>query len=167
MFYLFAIFIAVPFIELILLLSLADRIGAPSTLAVIVFTGILGASLARWQGWKTYQRIHTELTNQRMPTESMADAGMILVAGALLLTPGILTDVFGFSLLIPICRRFYRTIIIKSFRGKFRVQTTVYGGTARHRDAADTNVVDGHVVDGHVVSPDQTRSAATQTGKLR
>ena len=142
--YLLVLFIAIPFIELTLLLSLAEHVGAPATLGLIVLTGILGASLARWQGWKTYERINTELQNQRMPGEALADAGMILVAGALLLTPGILTDVFGFSLLVPICRSFYRRLIMKSFRGKFKVHTSGFG--TQTQAPSDPNVVDGHVV---------------------
>ncbi len=145
MFYLLVFFIAIPFIELMLLLYLADHIGPVWTLGIIVFTGILGASLARWQGWRTYMRIQDELQNQRMPTDSLADAGMILVAGALLLTPGILTDLFGFSLLAPICRRFYRGLAMNWIRKNLKIQTTFhYGGSGD--ESPDENVVDGHVV---------------------
>ena len=117
------LFVCIPFIELAILLKLASVTSVWTTLLLVVTTGVIGASLARRQGWNTYIRIQQELAAGRMPTESLLDAAMIFVAGAVLLTPGILTDIFGFSLLVPVCRRIYRQSAGRWIRAHFRVQT--------------------------------------------
>ena len=94
-------FVCLPLAELALLMAMAEQISWQATFALVIFTGVLGAALARWQGFKTLQKIQSEMAEKRMPKDSLMDAGMILVAGALLLTPGIMTDAFGFSLLFP------------------------------------------------------------------
>lgn len=163
--YLIVLFIAIPFIELMLLFYLEDHVGAMWTLGIIVFTGVLGAALARWQGWRTFVRIQDELRNQRMPSDSLADAGMIFVAGALLLTPGILTDLFGFSLLVPVFRRFYRGAIVKWARKKIHIQTTIHrAGSRRH--ARQDEPDDHNIVDGHVVRPGTGKPSATNPSTL-
>ena len=147
------LFIAVPVTELVILVQLAHQVSWPVTLALVFATGILGASLARWQGWRTIQSIQAELRDGRMPTRSLLDAGMILVAGALLLTPGILTDLFGFSLLVPACRRFYQRAVTAWVRRNFRVEVFSSGfpsgspfDTGAERDLANDDVIDARVV---------------------
>jgi len=116
------LFVGIPLFELAILLYLASVTSVWTTLLLVVVTGVIGASLARRQGWTTYVRIQQELAEGRMPTESLLDAAMIFVAGAVLLTPGILTDIFGFSLLVPVCRRWYRDSVSRWIRSRFRVQ---------------------------------------------
>jgi len=120
---LFALFVLVPLLELVLLLYLAYATHPLWTLGVILVTGMIGAPLAKSQGWRTMRRIQQELAENRMPAESLVDAVMIFVAGALLLTPGLLTDLFGFSLLTPVCRRWYRRCLSRWFAGRFRVMS--------------------------------------------
>ena len=81
-----------------------------------------------------------------MPTDSLIDAVMIFVAGALLLTPGILTDIFGLSLLVPICRRFYRSRAKKWFRDRFQV--TSFAGTS-DPGFGESKVIDSYVVESN------------------
>ncbi len=95
----------VPLTELMLLLRLADAFSWQSTLALVVLTGVLGAWLARRQGIRTFARIQSELERGTLPADALIDAALILVAGLVLVTPGILTDLFGFALLIPPIRR--------------------------------------------------------------
>ena len=118
------LFVCVPFLELAILLQLAHMTSVWTTLLLVVVTGVIGASLARRQGWNTYVRIQQEVAAGRMPTESLLDAVMIFVAGAVLLTPGILTDIFGFSLLVPVCRRVYRRSASRWILSRFRVYTS-------------------------------------------
>ncbi len=118
------LFVIVPFVELTLLFAMAERVGALWTLGLIVATGIVGGTLARWQGVQTAWRLREQMSQGQFPSRALADAGMILVAGALLLTPGILTDLFGFSLLIPACRSFYGNRIQAWFKKNVRVTTT-------------------------------------------
>ena len=94
------LFIVVPIVELYLLVQLGLRIGLPPTLGLIVLTGFLGASLARQQGLSTLRKIQQEVSNGRPPTQELVEGVMILIGGIVRLTPGILTDLFGFALLL-------------------------------------------------------------------
>ncbi len=117
------LFITIPFIELVLLLMLSERMGWAPTLGLVVFTGVVGANLARHQGLRTIQKLQQEVSGGQMPATALMDAAMILVAGALLLTPGVLTDLFGFSLLIPFCRHAYRRGLAGYIQRNFKVTT--------------------------------------------
>ena len=99
------LFILVPLVELFLLIEIGRIIGTLSTLTVIVCTGILGAFLARRQGIGVLYQIRTEIANGRLPASQLADGIIILLAGAVLITPGVLTDAFGFLCLIPASRK--------------------------------------------------------------
>lgn len=99
------LFIIVPAVELILLIQIGQWVGILPTLSLIVFTGALGAFLARRQGMQVLTRLRTETQAGRLPTEALFDGAMILIAGGLLMTPGILTDIIGFLCLIPAIRR--------------------------------------------------------------
>ena len=95
------LFIIVPAVELGLLIQVGIYLGTWPTLALIVFTGIVGAYLARRQGLSVLTCAQEQMDRGEHPAGSLADGVMILVAGALLMAPGILTDAFGFSLLVP------------------------------------------------------------------
>src|SRR3972149_4678710 len=101
LFYLFLLFTLVPLVELALLIWIGGQTSIGFTIALVLTTGIVGAALARWQGWRTRARIQDELHAGRMPADALVDGLLILVAGLLLVTPGVLTDAVGFSLLIP------------------------------------------------------------------
>ncbi len=102
---LITLFVLVPAIELVLLIEIGSRIGTLSTLALIVVTGVVGAQLAGRQGLDVLRRIQRETSEGRLPAVSLIDGAFILVAGALLVTPGILTDVVGLLCLVPAFRR--------------------------------------------------------------
>lgn len=110
---LFLLFILLPMVELVLLLVIADHTSAMFTIGLIVLTGVVGAWLARHEGTQCVRRIQSELAEGQMPGDSLVDGMMILVAGAVLITPGVITDVFGFALLIPpiraLLKRYVRT----------------------------------------------------------
>ena len=95
------LFIVVPAIELILLIKLGGMIGIFTTLAIIVITGALGATLARWQGLGVLMKVQSELSRGGLPASALVDGVIILIAAALLMTPGFLTDIVGFLCLVP------------------------------------------------------------------
>lgn len=99
------LFVFLPMIELYLLIMLGARIGPMPTIGLIVLTGILGATLARQQGLSTLAKIQNELKSGRPPTQELVEGAMIVVGGLVLLTPGILTDLFGFAMMLPGIRR--------------------------------------------------------------
>lgn len=118
-FRLLLLFTAVPLIELALLVEIGRVVGLPATLALVLFTGALGAFLARGQGLATLARVQQDMAEGRMPTDALLDGLMILIAGAVLLTPGVLTDLFGFAMLTPAFRRRVKRSVAASFRKRF------------------------------------------------
>ena len=98
-------FIVLPLLELMVLLRLHELVGLMDTIVVVVVTGVIGASLARTQGILVINQIQQDLAAGRMPAPKMVEGVMILIAGALLITPGLITDASGFLLLVPAVRR--------------------------------------------------------------
>jgi len=101
---LFLAFTLIPMIELYLLIKLGAVIGAFNTLLLVILTGATGAYLARLQGLQVMFRVRERLQQGEMPAEDMLDALIILIAGIVLLTPGLLTDMAGLLLLLPSVR---------------------------------------------------------------
>jgi UPF0716 protein FxsA len=110
------LFTAVPLIELALLLEIGKRAGLAATLALVLGTGFLGAYLARREGLRTLTRVREEMAAGRLPADALLDGLLILIAGAVLLTPGLLTDLTGFVLLIPASRRAIRRRVAARMR---------------------------------------------------
>ncbi len=110
------LFILVPAIELALLLEVGSHLGTLPTLGLIAATGVVGASLARRQGLAVLGRAQDQMARGELPAGSLADGVMILVAGAFLITPGILTDAFGFLLLVPVFREVVRSVAMNRLR---------------------------------------------------
>ena len=98
---LFLAFTIIPVVEIYLLIQIGTIFGALTSIAMVIVTGFLGAYLARIQGLQTLFRIQKSLREGQMPSGELLDALLIGIAGLVLLTPGFLTDAFGFLLLIP------------------------------------------------------------------
>lgn len=99
--YLFIAFLMVPIIEIALFIQVGGAIGLWPTLAIVVLTAVLGTWLVRTQGRLALGQLQKSFSTLNDPTEPLAHGAMILVAGALLLTPGFFTDAVGFALLMP------------------------------------------------------------------
>jgi len=112
-FKLFLIFTLVPFIELALLIKLGTMIGVFETIMIIVITGMAGALMVRAAGIDCLFRIQKNLNAGVIPTDDLFSGALILVAGAFLITPGLLTDVAGFLLLIPATREMVKKVLKK------------------------------------------------------
>lgn len=104
---LFFLFLAIPLIEIYLLIKVGNVIGAWPTVLLVVGTALLGAVLLRAQGLFTYQRVQQTLARGELPAVAMFEGLVLLVSGALLLTPGFFTDTLGFLALIPPLRRWF------------------------------------------------------------
>jgi len=105
------LFIRVPLMELYLLIQVGSLVGVEITIGIVVVTGLVGAWLARFQGLKALNEVRASLSVGEMPADALIDGLLILVAGAVLLTPGLLTDALGFGLLIPRGRRIVRSLV--------------------------------------------------------
>jgi len=99
------LFVVVPLLELALLVWIGQWIGVVPTVGIVAATGLLGAWLARSQGLRTLTDLQLRAARGEIPAQAMMDGTAILVGGLLLLTPGILSDILGFALLLPPTRR--------------------------------------------------------------
>jgi UPF0716 protein FxsA len=129
------LFLLTPAVELALLIQVDQLIGFWATVALIIVTGIVGSHLARREGLSTWRRLNDRLQTGDLPGTELADGIIILVSGALLITPGILTDVIGFLGLIPLTRTWVRRVLMRWFRrkvekGTMQVQFGAFGGTS-------------------------------------
>lgn len=104
-FWLLLFFFTVPLVEIYVLLEVGGLIGVLPTIVAVVLTAVIGAGLIRAQGLATLARVQQELERGELPAVGIIEAALLMVAGALLLTPGFVTDTIGFLLLIPPLRR--------------------------------------------------------------
>jgi UPF0716 protein FxsA len=114
LFKLFLLFTVIPFIELALLIKIGTMIGLFETILIIVITGMAGALMVRSAGIECLFRIQKNMDSGIIPTDDLFSGLLILVAGAFLLTPGLITDAAGFVLLIPVSRE-----LVKKFLKKY------------------------------------------------
>ncbi len=130
LFRLFLLFTVIPLIELWLLVWVAQQTTPAFAFALVLATGFIGASLARWQGFRTVQRIQRELQQGKMPAGAMIDGLLILLAGVVLITPGVLTDCFGFLLLIPPCRAVVKRYLARAFQHRIHIRPGSFSDSA-------------------------------------
>jgi UPF0716 protein FxsA len=96
--------LVVPLLEVLVIIAVGQAIGGWPTFFLLLAESALGAWLVRHQGARVWQSLQTALTTGRMPSRQLADAALVLVGGVLLLTPGFLTDLVGFFLVLPFTR---------------------------------------------------------------
>ena len=121
------LFIAIPVVELFLLIEIGRRVGTLTTVGIIIATGVVGASLARQQGMNTLARLRADLAAGRLPADPIVDGVLILVAAAVLITPGLLTDLAGFLCLVPAFRRLVKRSLKRAFERAVREGTVGVG----------------------------------------
>ena len=114
------LFVVLPLAELYVIIQIGGAIGVLPTLALLVVDSIVGAALARSQGRAAWERFNRALAEGRVPAREVFDGAMIILGGALLLTPGFITDVFGLLLLLPPTRAVVRRTLARSVAGRAR-----------------------------------------------
>ncbi|MEN1935125.1 FxsA family protein [Paenibacillus sp. 102] len=119
------LFILIPAIEITVLIGSSHLIGLWSTFAMIVLTGVVGAYLAKKQGFKVLKEIQSRLNRGEMPGDAVLDGIFVFVGGVLLLLPGYVTDVIGFAFIFPITRKLFKPFVMKWLEWKLRRNTTV------------------------------------------
>lgn len=117
---LFAVFLAVPLIEIAFFVMIGSAIGLWPTLAGVLVTAVTGSLILRWQGLQLFNEIRSTMGEGRLPARALADAMMVGIAGVLLLTPGYFTDLLGIVLLIPPVR----TLIYRFLASRVKVVST-------------------------------------------
>ena len=126
---LIAVFIAVPLAELYVILQVGDAIGAVPTIAILVADSLLGSFLLKNQGRAVWRRFNEAMHAGRIPHREVIDGVLVIFGGALLLTPGFLTDIVGVLLLLPPTRAVVRRFVQARVAG--RAATAVAGGVRR------------------------------------
>lgn len=137
--WLFALFLAVPLIEIALFIKIGGWLTLWPTLAIVVITGILGTWLVRQQGLRALAELRGSFGELRDPTAPLAHGALILFAGALLLTPGFFTDTIGFLLMIPVVR----TAVIRWVAKRVKFESVVMGGARPRHGPASDETIDG------------------------
>ncbi len=131
------LFIAIPVVELFRLIEIGQRVGTLTTVGIIIATGVVGASLARQQGMSTLARLRADLAAGRLPADPIVDGVLILLAAAVLITPGVLTDLVGSLFLVPAFRRLVKRYLKRTFERAVREGTV--GVTAAFDGAGDSS----------------------------
>lgn len=132
-------FLAVPVIEIALFIQVGGLIGLWPTLAIVILTAILGSWLVRSQGARELANLRQSFSDLRDPSEPLANGAMILLAGALLLTPGFFTDTCGFLLLVP----GIRAAAFRWLRSRVRFESFSFGEGGPAPRRPDDRVIDG------------------------
>ncbi len=165
---LFVLFVVVPIVELYVLIQIGQAIGVLWTIALLIADSILGAALMRSQGRAAWRRFNVTLAEGRVPGREVIDAVLVIFGGALLLTPGFLSDILGLILLLPPTRAIVRRVLVRRFGARLvasaasGAQTRVFGfGTppgqgfaGAGRGAHDDDIVDTTATDVDPRRPD-------------
>ena len=112
--FLFLFFIAVPLVEMLLLFEVSDQIGGLSTLGLVVATAVIGVQVLKQQGIATLTRANARLSSGELPAQEIIEGMLLAAAGALLLTPGFITDTLGFVFLAGPLRRLIAARLLRS-----------------------------------------------------
>ena len=134
------IFIAVPILEIGIFIEVGGRLGTWPTVGLVVLTAIVGTWLIRLQGFAVLARAQASLEQETLPVQEIFDGLCLLLAGALLLTPGFMTDAVGFALLVPAVRRTAGRWIWRAMRARGEFHIRMRGAT--RRGPTDENVVE-------------------------
>lgn len=134
---LLTIFIVMPILEMWILISVGGHIGAVNTILLVLLTAVVGITLLRAQGFETLWRGREKLQQGRVPAQEMAEGIILAVSGALLLTPGFVTDVVGFIGLVPVSRKALIRVLLQ------RLKITAIGAAGRPDFSSQANTSDG------------------------
>ena len=138
---LIVLFLTVPILELFVILQIGDLLGLWPTLALLIADSILGSILMRSQGRAAWRRFNEALAQGRPPAREVLDGVLIIVGGALLLTPGFATDVVGLLLLLPPTRAVARRLLVRRFAGRMIASAATVRPRRREFD------VEGHATE--------------------
>jgi UPF0716 protein FxsA len=154
-FVLILIFIVVPIAELAVLIQVGQAIGVGWTIVLLIADAVLGSMLARSQGRATWRRFNAALQAGRPPAREVLDGALVLFGGALLLTPGFITDVLGVLLLLPPTRAVFRAMLVRRFMDRMIASMS----TPRRRPRQDYDI-EGTAVDTGAARRDKPRPLA-------
>ena len=134
------LFVAVPILELIVIVLVGNAIGVWPTIALLIIDSLLGWALMRSQGRAAWRRFNAALTAGRPPAREVLDGALVIFGGALLLTPGFLSDILGLLLLLPPSRAVVRRVLVARLAHRMALSAAAYGAGTRGRPRRDGDV---------------------------
>ncbi len=162
--YLLFFFIVVPLIEMSLLFAVSDEIGGLSTIALVVLTAVIGVQILKRQGFSTLMRANQRIESGELPAQEIVEGMMLAGAGALLLTPGFITDTIGFILLAgplrrPLAARLVGMGLVTKMGSHSSAGFTTWTHSQGHGTGSAGHFSDGDVVEGEYVDETRQREA--------
>ena len=141
------LFFIIPLVEMIILIEVGGMIGPLPTVGLVVLTATCGVWLLRLEGMATLTRVQEKLQRGEIPETELLEGIMLIIGGALLLTPGFATDIVGFVCLVPGLRRPLAARIIRSTSfGQFQMHSPFQGGGFRNTDDQPGQTIEGEFV---------------------
>lgn len=146
---LFLIFVIIPVLEMWLLITVGNYLGALLTIGLVLLTAFIGVNLLRVQGFQTLWRGRRKFEEGQLPAREIAEGIILAVSGALLLTPGFVTDVVGFAGLVPFVRGIMaqfvlsRMVIGSVSTREYSSEFKTSGSSSGHRKPGDEDVIEG------------------------
>lgn len=136
------LFLAVPIAELYVIVQVADGLGVPETILLLIGISVVGAWLAKWSGVGVLRRLQATVRQGRVPSAELVDGALVLLAGALMVTPGFLSDLLAIFLLIPPTRALVRGVILRRIRAGGGLITVVTAGRTSRGSTRGADVWD-------------------------
>lgn len=145
---LFLIFIVIPVIEITVLIQVGEQLGAFPTVALVILTAAIGASLVRSQGLQTLMSAQKKMQQGQQPGQEVIEGVMLAIAGVMLVTPGFVTDFMGLLLLLPFSRQFFAAKLLERVIIKNMAQQgqPFDGGFSQQTSQQSEDVIDGEFV---------------------
>ena len=128
-------FLVVPVVEIYVIVQVGQQIGALPTVVLLLFESALGAWIVKREGRRAWQALQVAVTGGQLPSRELADAALVLVGGTLLLTPGFVTDIFGFFFILPFTRPIARRLLTSFFVRRATIAVARFGPVGRSGDA--------------------------------
>jgi UPF0716 protein FxsA len=142
------LFIVTPIFEMLLLIEVGSKIGALNTVGLVLLTAMIGLALLRKQGLDTLLRATQKINSGEVPAQEMAEGLALAAGGALLLTPGFLTDGIGFCLLLPVTRQLLVKTVFTRLVSSMTVNSQFQASNIQQHSQASNSSIDGEIIEG-------------------
>ncbi|GGB83349.1 membrane protein [Marinobacterium zhoushanense] len=164
--FLFLLFVILPIVEITLLLKVGQAIGAWYTVGLVLLSAFIGVNMLRHQGLATLSRAQQRMDRQELPGQEMVEGIVLAVGGALLVTPGFVTDVIGFSCLIPPLRQGFARLLMSRFTVIVASRTQSDMGEFHQRAPGEQrrHGRNGDVIEGEIVDRDEDKNDSADKG---
>ena len=142
------LFVVTPILEMLLLIEVGSKIGALNTVGLVLLTAMIGLALLRKQGLDTLLRANQKINSGEVPAQEMAEGLALAAGGALLLTPGFITDGIGFCLLLPFTRKLLVKTVFSRLVANMTVSSQFNATSAQQYSQPIDSSIEGEIIEG-------------------